>query len=340
MASQWGRDSGFQSGRKRGGPALTVIVVLLALLFGVAGGYAAFRFGQPSTGAAADAVELNAALDAAGKELSEARAREASSAALVEELRADIARQAAELDALSEKLAANTSAPQQSPDDTTAVDALTGERDRLAQENQTLKTKLAALEAEREALAQDASLTEKRLAADLARLQDEVVPDLTAERDRLQRKTLMMLADQTDLKARIETATEAQASATQRIAELEARLADAEDELSASREVLDALKLEARAAEVAKTVAAGQGAETTTEQTAPENPTPDSREPEAVAQALRTTPGLETLSEADRQSLTDMLVAGKCVTTALKSVFERVPILTLRNLIRDLNSDC
>ena len=61
---------------------------------------------------------------------------------------------------------------------------------------------------------------------------------------------------------------------------------------------------------------------------------------QAVEAALRAAPGLDALSAADRQALKDALVSGACVTTALESVFDDVPILALRNLIRDLNSGC
>jgi hypothetical protein len=59
-----------------------------------------------------------------------------------------------------------------------------------------------------------------------------------------------------------------------------------------------------------------------------------------VASALRTAPGLETLGEAQLQQLSERLISGECVTSALENLFDRVPILTLRNLIRDLNSPC
>ena len=47
LASQWGRDSSFQSGSQRGGGVAGVIAVVLALAFGAAGGYAAAYFTQP-----------------------------------------------------------------------------------------------------------------------------------------------------------------------------------------------------------------------------------------------------------------------------------------------------
>ncbi|MDO9415446.1 hypothetical protein [Pararhizobium sp.] len=59
-----------------------------------------------------------------------------------------------------------------------------------------------------------------------------------------------------------------------------------------------------------------------------------------VEDALDRTVGLQGLAQADRQVLHDKLVAGECVVPALDAVFDRVPPLVLRNLMRDLRSDC
>ncbi len=59
-----------------------------------------------------------------------------------------------------------------------------------------------------------------------------------------------------------------------------------------------------------------------------------------VAEAMRRTPGLDRLASGERDQLERMLLSGECVTNALGGVFKRVPVLTLRNLMRDLDSDC
>lgn len=345
MANQWGRDSGFQSGGKKGRGGLIAIAMMLCLMIGAAGGYAAMRFLQPDNGAvtedaSGESEKLNEALAVAQQDATEARIKQAESSAQVEDLTAQMTRQAAELDAMVEKLAASSSEAAISQVDAATLETLTRKRDALLEASQTLKANLATLEAEREAEKQSASAIEKPLTSELARLQNEVLPQLTAERDQLQRKTLMMLADQENLKASAKAAAEMHASDTERIAELEARLADAEQELAASQEVLDGLSLEQRADEAQESVADGVETDAAKLPDTLERPAREARDPAAVAQALRTAPGLETLSATELQTLTDSLVAGECVTTALKSVFDRVPILTLRNLIRDLNSDC
>ncbi|GMB83069.1 hypothetical protein NN6n1_38520 [Shinella zoogloeoides] len=69
----------------------------------------------------------------------------------------------------------------------------------------------------------------------------------------------------------------------------------------------------------------------------------DSRTPRdaaLVADAMRDAPGLDRLTGTQRDQLERTLVSGECVTNSLGGVFKRVPVLTLRNLMRDLDSDC
>jgi DNA repair exonuclease SbcCD ATPase subunit len=59
-----------------------------------------------------------------------------------------------------------------------------------------------------------------------------------------------------------------------------------------------------------------------------------------VALAIDNSPGLDRLSSTQREQLERTLVSGECVTKALDSALQRVPVLALRNLMRDLDSDC
>ncbi|MEM5472756.1 hypothetical protein WNZ14_13570 [Hoeflea sp. AS60] len=348
MANQWGRDSSFQPGGKRGSGALTVIAVVFALAIGAAGGYAASYFSQSDTStkldaAAAKTAEQEAALAAAENALSEARAAQSASAAQIEALKADVARMAGDLDAMTQRLAQSTSTAQTSAGDTAALDAMIRERDGLAVENQTLNESLKALEAERHALAETATAARERLETELARLQADVLPQLTAERDGLQRKTMMMLADQTNLKARIKAASDAAETDAGTIADLQARLVEAQQQLKASQEALatvEAAKSKPPEVQVPPAVTDSQQSEPANNSSSQTEASVSPRNRDAVATALRAAPGLETLSDANRRTLTEQLVAGECVTTALESVFDRIPILTLRDLIRDLNSGC
>lgn len=347
MTNQWGRDSDFRSGGGRSGAA-TVIVILAAFALGGAGGYAASSLLQADAIVAGNAeraqtAELDQALAELRDELSAARAAEASSAAEVESLKADIARMAGDMDAMAEKLA-GANRPAAVPAETNgAADALRRERDALAAENEAFKAGLEALEAERQALKQQAETDRQMLQDELERLQGELVPELTSERDRLKGQTATLLADKAALEARIETASKVQAADAERIVELEALLKTRAEELEAARRATETLGNEAKAAMNADRVkeAGAQAVQPPAEAGVQDAASvPDPRDPDAVARALRAAPGLQTLSEADRQQLTERLVRGECVTSALESLFDRVPILTLRNLIRDLNSDC
>ncbi|WP_339765479.1 hypothetical protein [uncultured Hoeflea sp.] len=326
MTSQWGRDSGFPASSKRGSGLLRAVVLILALAAGAAGGYAGFRYSHPDDGAALDLAR-----------------------AQIDELNATIARQAGELDVMAERLAASS---RQAPSpENTAVDAVTRERDVLAAENQKFQAELAALEAERDAGDQAAGAEKQRLEAELARLQTEVVPDLTAERDRLQRKTTVMLEDQATLKARIKAAADRNAADAATIADLQSRLAEAERDLSVLQTKLAAEQSRQTEAQTLDT-ATTTGNQTPVPVAEEDAGTPPAdvglqdapgmapRDPDAVARALQAAPGLAPLTGRERQQLTIMLAAGECVTDALAAVFDRIPILTLRNLIRDLNSDC
>lgn len=325
-----------------------MIAVLIALLFGGAGGYGASLILQDDQSVVSDAVqvekaELDKALAVARDELSDARAAEAASAAEAEALKADVARMADELDALARELA-ESNTPTAVPEETIrAMDTLERERDGLAAENEAFRSGLEALEAERQALERQANADRQKLQAELEQLQGEILPALTSERDQLKRQTETLQADQAALEARIEAASEDQGAEAARIAELEDRLASTRRELEAARLAIETLRREAQAAANNDQV---EGADVSPGQPQVETdasgaaPALDARDRGAVTQALRTAPGLETLSEAERQGLTDRLVNGECVTSALESLFDRVPILTLRNLIRDLNSSC
>lgn len=76
------------------------------------------------------------------------------------------------------------------------------------------------------------------------------------------------------------------------------------------------------------------------EQPAAPTETVTPRPADTVERVLGRTPGLAGLSDDKRDDLKRQLIAGACVATALESAFGRVPLVTLRNMIRDLQSDC
>lgn len=65
------------------------------------------------------------------------------------------------------------------------------------------------------------------------------------------------------------------------------------------------------------------------------------RRDSAVETALGSATGLDSLSATQRSSLKTDLVSGACVSSSLEKVFGNpVPVVPLRNLVRDLDSDC
>lgn len=59
-----------------------------------------------------------------------------------------------------------------------------------------------------------------------------------------------------------------------------------------------------------------------------------------VENVLGKTRGIGVLDEEKTRILADKLSSGVCVTEALESVFDRVPLIVMRNLMRDFKSDC
>lgn len=55
---------------------------------------------------------------------------------------------------------------------------------------------------------------------------------------------------------------------------------------------------------------------------------------------IGTTRGVGFLDDEKKQRLKDQLASGACVTDALESVFDKVPLILMRNLMRDFQSDC
>ena len=310
MASQWGRDSEVKSG-KSGGRGLSLFAVLIAFALGLAGGYGVLRFLGPGEGI----VDMQSAAERLERQNDWLKGElETSQRALAEMEQAGDQGQAERIDTLTQELAAVTA----------AKDAALAEAEEQADEIRALNDRIAAL-------TDSAASAENEIAAELARLRDEVVPDLSAERDRLAGEAEAAAGRIEELTGEIAALTDDKAAGVARIAELESALDAARQEIAA---------LEAQTAETPAEQPAGTGTETGegTAESGDASPTP--RDPLAVEAALRDAPGLDALSPADRQALKNALISGACVTTALEGVFDDVPILALRNLIRDLNSGC
>lgn len=318
VANQWGRDSGGQSGGP-GRRVMLALAVFIAMDIGLAGGYLLSRLFGPNDSVTierltGETARLENELKAAEAELSQAQAAATAQQDADETgLRETIDRQARDLDALTEQLATVSDERQ------AAVTAAEAQADAVA-----------ALQDELAALRDSASAGQGALADEVARLRDGVIPELTDERDRLAQELQAANGRAGELEAQVAALDGAKADAEARISTLESELAAAQQALA-----------EALARPAETTTPPEQAEPSAGETTEPADATAQAaRDPAEVEAALRNAPGLATLSQADRQRLKDALVAGECVTTALEAVFADVPILALRNLIRDLNSGC
>ncbi|OJF91076.1 hypothetical protein AX761_06350 [Rhizobium sp. 58] len=204
-----------------------------------------------------------------------------------------------------------------------------------------LETARQAVDA-REKQVRDLDAEMQGLAGDLAAAQD-TVRKRTAERDSA-RAALVAQAQEADAKL---AAAKAENGNTQ-----DATMQALQSALEAERGKVTDLQTKLAAADKARQddadAAAGlpnAGSDADRGAAANTEPAQDGRvvkrRPESeVETALRLTPGLGGLDADDIEGLRQKLVSGGCVTDALESVFERVPVIVMRNLMRDLKSDC
>lgn len=192
---------------------------------------------------------------------------------------------------------------------------------------QALKDK-AALEKQVAVLQQDSGDQQAAIAKELQTLKSKTVPDLQALVD--QRQTELIQADDERNKAQ-----EREKTLQKQLDDTRRAVTSLQDEQGRSFE--ERLRLEAELAEAKQKLAATVKPET---QATRPNPSKTPRDAFEVERALSGAPGLDGLNSTERLTLKQKLVAGECVTTSLESVLGKVPVISLRNLIRDLKSNC
>ncbi|MCD1264593.1 hypothetical protein B5M44_10500 [Shinella sumterensis] len=317
MNNQWGRGSGGATGGGSGiGGILFASIVCLAL--GGAAGYGAFRAmsGAPSESALedsnrriADLADENDALkhqlDALRADASRSDAAEsAENVRLAQEIVPGLQR---ELELAGQKLA---EAERLRKDAEAAATERARELDERAGQIAQLEK---AIEESRSTQAANRNAETERLEAEAETLRRELAEAEQAVK-RLRTRELP------DLVAEIARKNQENATLTARNAALAERI----------------VALETAAQPKSPQQADDNGAR--------DNAKPaDGRSPRnaaLVAQAIEKTPGLDRLTGTQRTQLEQTLVSGECVTNALGSVLNRVPILALRGLMRDLDSDC
>jgi len=349
VANQWGRTTPTAPGSSGGGSSSRGVIfpVILSLLFGAAGGYGYFRFSTPD-----QTTELNALITE--------RAR----------LRTQVQDQTKELDGLTEKLAEASALPDR---DATEAAALTDARRQIAD----LEVRLATLQntpsddAARSALSDSLARAQsalakataengdlKRLIADNRRAAAKRESEFSAQLQQLSAEAPKAAAALQAQTSRVERLTADLSQASSRIADLSREADQTASAIAAMQQRIDqslatikSLETDKAALETALAAAlqppatveppqSSGTAEPSDTGSAPQATARPTRDASGVERALNAAPGLVSLSSGDRDRLKSRLVSGECVTTALGSVFTRVPVIALRNLIRDLKSDC
>lgn len=324
MSNQWGRDTQSIT-RSRGAPIGTMIAVLLSLGIGAAAGYGALFYGGGANTGQLDAAEqrvteLNARLAESERQLQQALETARQQAPVEGAYDAG----SAELDAMTEKLAQ-------------ASAELANEKQRVGElEAEIEAVRWAADERGRAASDAFRKMAARDELAELAELRQVKIPRLEAQIGSLmqrlaesQRQLRSERASVEEVSRQRDAARDAQTQAEKALALERSRVVDLQTQLTR-------MQKESRESESPKADSdeSPTGAETSS---AVNNA---SREADLVAGALDRTPGIDRLSAPDRDRLQEMLVSGQCVTTSLKAVFRSVPVVTLRNLMRDLKSGC
>lgn len=329
------------------GGILFASVVCLAL--GAAGGYGAFRLMD-------DAIPQSE-LDTRDKRIADLARELDARAAQVAENSGNTQALVAENDALKRQLdALRKDAGASDPD----VAAIAAERAKLAQEIvpaledklQLLGQRVADAEAGRKTAEEAVKDRERKLSlqADrLAGLEKTCTQQATARGAEAEG----LKAEAAGLRAELDKARKAEETLrTKDLPALEDEIGRKDKEIAALGERTKALTGQVEALEAASCMALPKEPNDNGRKTVPEKKVTgdaardvaiqplDPRNGARVAEAMRETPGLDTLTSVQRDQLERSLAAGECVTSALGGVFRRVPVLALRNLMRDLDSDC
>jgi len=369
LSNQWGRDGGGSSGSRSGSGGI-IIATIVSLLIGGAAGYGIFRTLDVSS--SADLVaehertvaqlrsDLERATSSSSKEAGELARLTEDNASLrrqIESLRTSIDKSESALQAenlrfkqetipalqdqnleLAERIA-DLEYRQNGP----ARQSEDGEKRIVTLTDQLNKAK-KALEAERAKAGDASNAAVERLERDLAALRKER-DALSADKVALERSQSRLQADVAALRKQQDTLAQKNTALERDVTRLNADLRTSRTNLdrqtARNRELTAEIrKLEGDLRDRRPDRADDSGLTPPPED---DKPVVDKRSPRnasTVQRAIRATPGLTRLSPGEKATLERELTAGECVTKALGNVFDRVPVLALRNLMRDLDSDC
>lgn len=339
MNNQWGRSGG---GPTAGGSGIGNILFasIVSLALGAAGGYGAFR---ATSGAAPDASEIEQRdrriTDLAGE--LDARAAQAEQSSLkTQALTDENASLKRQIEALRSNAGASGASAAIAENLRLTQDVVPG----LQRDLETVRQRIGDAEALKKRAEEAVLDREKQLslrADQIARLEqvlDQMRGEQSASRNA---ETERLEAEADTLRQQLKDASGAADKLRTELPALKAEIAGKDREIATLNARNGALTARITALEIA---AQPKGPEKVDDNAARGNGKPaDGRSPRnasLVAQAVQNTPGLDRLTGAQRVQLEQTLVSGECVTNALGGVFQRVPVLALRNLMRDLDSDC
>jgi hypothetical protein len=336
MNNQWGRSGNGPATGGGSGIGGILFASVVCLVLGAAGGYGAFRMlggappadeiGQRDRRIAELARELDTRVAEVEVGSEKARALTAENGALTRQIEA-LRKDAGASDATA-AIAENVKLTQDIVPGLKNELQLAGQR---VADAEALKKRAeeAVRDRERQLSVRADQIARLETALDQARSQKDTAQN--AETERLE-------AEADTLRRQLEEAQrDAETIRTKDLPALQAELARKDSEIAALNTRNVALAARIDALETAR--ANGEAGTPALDNAKPA----DSRSPRnaaLVADAMNDTPGLDRLTSGQRDQLERVLVSGECVTNALGAVFKRVPVLTLRNLMRDLDSDC
>lgn len=348
MSNQWGRNS--QVTRSGSSSGLVLPAILCVVLI-AAGGYFWFTRQAMQTEIAELKVQAGSLTDQLGKvtaerdkvtgDLAEFRRNSGSWAGELEQEYAELKlnevpklnrlldKRDADISTLEKLLSTEKATAKSAADDFTATIA------KINADLTAAKSGAAAAKKQAESLAADKLALNKQITG-LRSAVERAMADAVAARRALEKKQAEAEKTPPTFKSALDLARDVQIERLQqslgeerkKVAALEKQLAD-----------------QAAAAAVAKD-STGKPADTplatdmpSTVETKPDDAlTP--RDSLLVENVIGATRGLGLLDEEKTQRLKDKLIAGVCVTDALESVFDKVPLVLMRNLMRDFKSDC
>lgn len=343
MSNQWGRDQ--QVTRGRGSSGLLLPAVLCLALIG-AGGYFWFARQAMQTEIAAlkagtalltsELGDVTAQKDKANSDLVNLKK---NSGNWVEQLEKDYAeltlnevpklnrlldKRDADISALEKLLSTERSAAQAAADDFTATTA--GLNDQL----NTARMEAAATQTQAKNLDADRLALNKQIIGLKAALEKAMADNVAAQ------KALDQTVTDADKKAPTSKSALDQARDVQ-ITTLEQRLDEERRKVETLQKQLDD-QTEAAARVVADPPVIDNPASETGQSVPAAGLVP--RDRQMVDTIIGTTRGVGFLDDEKKQRLKDQLASGACITDALESVFDKVPLILMRNLMRDFKSDC